>query len=446
MKGNATKKLLCSVLIIALVLGLLPQTGRSTKVQADDTLTTTVRAAKILTGEGAPALKDDQFTFILRDKSSGDEYTATNKADGSVVFENVSVPKRAGTYEFVMEEVKGNDPAITYDGEAKSVTVRVSEEGATSVFVTPQPVADFPANDGTNQHEGYGETWFRIGNPFVDENGNPIVGVQVTVKEGDTVVHRWITTADDSGKDIRVKAGVDEGRRRGLPIRVGVNGGSLEKPLLEKYGGVTAEAMAESAMGHVRLLEKFDFHDVCISVKASSVPLTIAAYRLLSQMTDCPLHLGVTEAGTEYAGLVKSAVGIGSLLSEGIGDTIRVSLTADPVKEVEAGLEILKALGLRRRGIEFISCPSCGRCRIDLIGVATEAERRLKGIGKNLTVAVMGCAVNGPGEASRADYGIAGGDGEGILFAKGKTLKKVPMDRLVDELVRLVNEHTEDDS
>ena len=248
------------------------------------------------------------------------------------------------------------------------------------------------------------------------------------------------------GGDDRVKAVVDECRRRGLPIRVGVNGGSLEKPLLEKYGGVTAEAMAESAMGHVRLLERFDFHDVCISVKASDVPLTIAAYRLLSQMTDCPLHLGVTEAGTEYAGLVKSAVGIGALLSEGIGDTIRVSLTADPVKEVEAGLEILKALGLRRRGIEFISCPSCGRCRIDLIRVATEAERRLKEFDKNLTVAVMGCAVNGPGEASRADYGIAGGDGEGILFAKGKTLKKVPMDRLVDELVRLVREHTEDDS
>ncbi len=248
------------------------------------------------------------------------------------------------------------------------------------------------------------------------------------------------------GGDDRVKAVVDECRRRGLPIRVGVNGGSLEKPLLEKYGGVTAEAMAESAMGHVRLLERFDFHDVCISVKASDVPLTIAAYRLLSQMTDCPLHLGVTEAGTEYAGLVKSAVGIGALLSEGIGDTIRVSLTADPVKEVEAGLEILKALGLRRRGIEFISCPSCGRCRIDLIRVATEAERRLKEFDKNLTVAVMGCAVNGPGEASRADYGIAGGDGEGILFAKGRTLKKVPMDRLVDELVRLVREHTEDDS
>ena len=246
------------------------------------------------------------------------------------------------------------------------------------------------------------------------------------------------------GGDDRVKAVVDECRKRGLPIRVGVNGGSLEKPLLRKYGGVTAEAMAESAMGHVRLLERFDFHDVCISVKASSVPLTIAAYRLLSQMTDCPLHLGVTEAGTEYSGLVKSAAGIGTLLSEGIGDTIRVSLTAPPEREVAAGIEILKALGLRRQGIEFISCPSCGRCRIDLIRVATEAEQRLKNCDKNLTVAVMGCAVNGPGEASSADYGIAGGDGEGVLFARGRTLKKVPMDRLVDELVRLVNEHTED--
>ena len=240
------------------------------------------------------------------------------------------------------------------------------------------------------------------------------------------------------GGEDRVRAVVEACRSRNIPIRIGVNAGSLEPALLEKYGGPTPEAMTESAMGHVRLLNRFGFEDICISVKASSVPLTVAAYRMLRQETDYPLHLGVTEAGTEYAGLVKSAVGIGTLLSEGIGDTIRVSLTAPPEREVTAGIAILKAAGLRRGGVEFISCPSCGRCRIDLIRVASEAEERLRGIRRDITVAVMGCAVNGPGEASRADFGIAGGDGEGVLFRRGQVVKKVPNDRLVDELMELI--------
>ena len=242
------------------------------------------------------------------------------------------------------------------------------------------------------------------------------------------------------GGEARVKAVVDACKSRNLPIRIGVNGGSLEKELLSKYGRPTPEAMLESAMSHVRLLNKFDFDDICISVKASEVKLTVEAYRLMAESTDYPLHLGVTEAGTEYAGLIKSSVGIGTLVSEGIGDTVRVSLTAPPEREIKAGLEILKAVGLRHGGVEFISCPSCGRCKIDLIGTAREVERRLEGFKGDITVAVMGCVVNGPGEASRADYGIAGGDGEGVLFKKGKTVKKVPMENLVDELMTMIEE------
>ena len=238
----------------------------------------------------------------------------------------------------------------------------------------------------------------------------------------------------------RVKAVADRCREKGVPIRVGVNSGSLEKPILAKYGGPTAEALAESAMENVRLLGRFDFDDICISAKASDVRTTIDTYRLLSQMTDCPLHLGVTEAGTEYRGVIKSAVGIGTLLSEGIGDTIRVSLTAAPEREITAGLMILRAAGLRRGGVELISCPSCGRCRIDLIETAQRVEDALSGFRGDITVAVMGCAVNGPGEASRADYGIAGGDGEGILFKKGKTVRKVPNSELVPELLRMIEE------
>jgi len=231
--------------------------------------------------------------------------------------------------------------------------------------------------------------------------------------------------------------------KKGIPIRIGVNGGSLSKEILIKHGGVTPEAMYESALEHVRLLNSFDFDDICISVKASSTPVTIAAYRLLGKRTRYPLHLGVTEAGTEYNGLVKSAIGIGALLADGIGDTIRVSLTAPPENEVKAGLAILKALGLRG-GYELISCPTCGRCGIDLIPIASEVERRLAALDQDITVAVMGCAVNGPEEASRADYGICGGDGEGILFKNGKICKKVPMGQLVDELFIMIE--SEDDT
>ena len=237
------------------------------------------------------------------------------------------------------------------------------------------------------------------------------------------------------GGEENVKAVADICREKKIPIRIGVNGGSLEKELRAKYGGVTAEALVESAMGHVHLLNRFDFDDICISVKCSDVPLTMAAYRLLSQRTDYPLHLGVTEAGTPSMGMVKSAMGIGGLLCLGIGDTLRVTLTADPVEEIYAAKKILKAAGLRKEGVNLISCPTCGRTRIDLIPIAEEVERRLMDCGKNITVAVMGCIVNGPGEASAADIGIAGGDGEGLLFRKGKPLYKVPQEELVDALM-----------
>jgi (E)-4-hydroxy-3-methylbut-2-enyl-diphosphate synthase len=232
-------------------------------------------------------------------------------------------------------------------------------------------------------------------------------------------------------------------RQRNIPIRIGVNGGSLEKELKVKYGGVTPEAMLESAMGHIQLLNKFDFDDICISVKASDVMLTIAAYRLLAERTNYPLHLGITEAGTEYSGIIKSSVGIGTLLAEGIGDTIRVSLTAQPDHEVTAGIAILKALGLRNEGVKLISCPSCGRCNIDLIGIAKDVESRLSGCNKNITVAVMGCVVNGPGEASDADFGIAGGLECGLLFKKGQVIGKVPMANLADELMKLIEESSD---
>ena len=236
-------------------------------------------------------------------------------------------------------------------------------------------------------------------------------------------------------ENVRVVA--DACAKKGIPIRIGVNGGSLSKNILLKHGGLTPEAMYESALEHISLLNNYDFDDICVSVKASSVPLTIAAYRLLSERTGYPLHLGVTEAGTEYSGIIKSSVGIGSLLADGIGDTIRVSLTAPPENEVKAGLAILKSLGLRK-GYDLISCPTCGRCGIDLIPVANEVERRLMILKRDITVAVMGCGVNGPDEAARADYGISGGAGEGLLFKKGKILKKVPMDKLVDELFALI--------
>ena len=236
----------------------------------------------------------------------------------------------------------------------------------------------------------------------------------------------------------RVKAVAQACRGRNIPIRVGVNGGSLEKELLAKYGGPTPEALVESAFGHIRLLNRWDFDDICVSLKTSSVPGTIAAYRLMAERSDYPLHVGLTEAGTPRMGLLKSAVGIGGLLALGIGDTIRVSLSADPVEEVYAARDILRAAGLRRDGPELIACPTCGRTKIDLIGLAQQVEERLKGVEKPITVAVMGCVVNGPGEAREADVGIAGGDGEGLLFRRGEIVKKVPQEALVDELFRLI--------
>ena len=237
------------------------------------------------------------------------------------------------------------------------------------------------------------------------------------------------------GSEERVKAVADACRKNGIPIRIGVNGGSLEKPLLRKYGGVTAEALVESAFGHIRLLNKFDFDDICISVKCSSVPLTMKAYRLLHEQCDYPLHLGVTEAGTPKLGIIKSAMGIGGLLCMGIGDTLRVTLTADPVEEIAVAKDILKAAGLRQEGVNLIACPTCGRTKIDLIAIAGEVEHRLADCKKNITVAVMGCVVNGPGEASAADVGIAGGNGEGLVFRKGEVLRKVPQEQLVDALM-----------
>ncbi|MCD8384790.1 MAG: flavodoxin-dependent (E)-4-hydroxy-3-methylbut-2-enyl-diphosphate synthase [Clostridiales bacterium] len=243
------------------------------------------------------------------------------------------------------------------------------------------------------------------------------------------------------GDKERVKAVADACRQKGIPIRIGVNGGSLEKPLLAKYGKVCPEALVESAFGHIRLLNECDFDDICVSLKSSSVPVTMAAYRLMSERSDYPLHLGVTEAGTPTMGVIKSAMGIGGLLAMGIGDTLRVTLTADPCEEVVAAKRILQAAGLRQDGPNLISCPTCGRTRIDLIPLANQVEERLKTVNKPITVAVMGCVVNGPGEASAADVGIAGGDGMGFLFRHGEIIgKQIPEDRLVDELFRVIDE------
>ena len=241
------------------------------------------------------------------------------------------------------------------------------------------------------------------------------------------------------GGEDHVRAVVDVCREKRIPIRIGVNGGSLEKDLLIKYGHPTAEALVESALGHIRLLEDLDFRDICVSMKASSVPMTIAAYRLMNTKTDYPLHLGVTETGTRHMGIIKSAMGIGALLCMGIGNTLRVSLTADPVEEVVAAKEILQAAGLRKEGPELISCPTCGRTQIDLIALAEEVEQRIRGLGKPITVAVMGCIVNGPGEAREADVGIAGGKDCGVLFAKGKKLKTLPYDQLADALMAYID-------
>ena len=238
------------------------------------------------------------------------------------------------------------------------------------------------------------------------------------------------------GSEDRVKQVANMAKKNGIPIRVGVNSGSLEKHLVEKYGGVTPEGLVESALGHVRLLEKYDFYDTVISIKASNVPFSVEVYELLSETVDYPLHVGITEAGTVWGGTVKSAVGIGAILSRGIGDTIRVSLTGNPVEEIYAAKEILKDMNLRKFGVEFVSCPTCGRTSIDLISIANEVESKVKNIDKNIKVAVMGCAVNGPGEAREADIGIAGGHGEGLIFRKGEIIRKVPENMLVDELMK----------
>ncbi|HXC93277.1 MAG TPA: flavodoxin-dependent (E)-4-hydroxy-3-methylbut-2-enyl-diphosphate synthase [Geobacteraceae bacterium] len=240
------------------------------------------------------------------------------------------------------------------------------------------------------------------------------------------------------GERWKVEEVVKAARERLVPIRIGVNAGSLEKELLQKYGHPTAEAMVESALGHVRILEELGFDQIKISLKASDVTRTVEAYRLLSSRVDYPLHIGITEAGTIFSGTIKSAVGLGILLAGGIGDTLRVSLTGDPVDEVRVGFEILKSLGLRQHGVNFVSCPTCGRCQINLIHVAEEVEQRLRGVDAPFTVAVMGCVVNGPGEAREADFGIAGGKGEGLLFSHGEIVRKVPEADLADALVEEV--------
>ena len=237
------------------------------------------------------------------------------------------------------------------------------------------------------------------------------------------------------GSRERVKAVADMAKDKGIPIRIGVNGGSLEKDILEKYKRPTADALVESALRHVEILDELNFSDIVVSMKMSDVPTMIEAYRKFDKISDIPLHVGVTEAGTPGKGIIKSAVGIGALLSEGIGDTIRVSLTADPINEVYAAKDILKVLGLKKGGVEIVSCPTCGRTQIDLISIANEVEKRISGLDKDIKVAVMGCVVNGPGEARDADVGIAGGKGEGLIFKRGEILKKVPENRLIDELM-----------
>lgn len=242
------------------------------------------------------------------------------------------------------------------------------------------------------------------------------------------------------GDDEKIRIVVEKAKEHKIPIRIGVNSGSIEKHILEKYGRPTADAMVESAVYHVNLLEKYGFRDIVISLKSSNVKMMVDAYRKISKLFDYPLHLGVTEAGTAFQGSIKSAIGIGTLLVDGIGNTIRVSLTEDPVEEIKVAKEILKVLGLREEGIEIISCPTCGRTEIDLIGLAKEVEKELGGIRSKIKVAVMGCVVNGPGEAKEADYGVAGGKGVGILFKKGEIVKKVDEKDIIEELKKIIKE------
>jgi len=242
------------------------------------------------------------------------------------------------------------------------------------------------------------------------------------------------------GSDWKVKELVNACKDKRIPIRIGVNAGSLEKDLLEKYGHPTAQAIVESAKRHIEILEGMGFNDIKVSLKASNVPLTVEAYEIFSSIYDYPLHIGISEAGPIYSGTIKSAVGLGILLSKGIGDTMRVSLTADPVQEVGVAFEILKSLGLRKRGVDIISCPTCGRCQYDLLNLIKEAEPKIRAINKEITVAIMGCAVNGPGEAREADYGIAGGKGSGMIFKKGEIVKKVKEEDMIDSLLKIIEE------
>ena len=257
-------------------------------------------------------------------------------------------------------------------------------------------------------------------------------------------IHGLRLNPGNIGGEENVRKVVEAAKAAGIPIRIGVNAGSLDKKLLETYGGVTAEALVESALQHVRILEAQGFYDMKISLKAHDVPLTLAAYRLMSEKVEYPLHLGITEAGTAKTGVIKSAVGIGALLAEGIGDTIRISLTGDPVVEVRVANEILKSLGLKEYGPTLVACPTCGRTSIDLPAIAAEVEKKLAGITEPIEVAVMGCVVNGPGEARGADVGIAGGKGEGLVFRKGEIIRKVPESELVPELFKEIDKILEE--
>lgn len=313
----------------------------------------------------------------------------------------------------------------TEDAAATAAQIRALEDAGCEIVRVTVPTMEAARAISTIKE--------RISIPLVaDIHFDHRLAVEAAVRGADKI---RINPGNIGGEE-NVKAVVDACRARRIPIRIGVNGGSLEKALLAKYGKVTPEALVESAMGHIRLLENFDFTDICVSVKSSDVPLNMAAYRLLHECVDYPLHLGVTEAGTPSMGLIKSAIGIGGLLCEGIGDTVRVSLTADPVEEVYAARRILQACGIRRSGVNLVSCPTCGRTGYNMIPIAEELEKRLAGCSKKITVAVMGCVVNGPGEASAADIGIAGGEGEGLIFRKGKVLYKVPQEKLVDALLK----------
>ena len=263
---------------------------------------------------------------------------------------------------------------------------------------------------------------------------------RLAIKSIENGVDKLRINPGNIGSDDRVEAVVKKAKEYGVPIRIGVNGGSLEKGILEKYGRPCPEALVESAMYHVRLLEKFDFDNIIISLKSSNVKTMYESYRLIADKVSYPLHLGVTEAGTSFQGTIKSSIGIGSLLLQDIGDTIRVSLTADPVEEIAVAKEILKILNLREAGVEIISCPTCGRTEINLIDLAHRVEAEFKSLDKNIKIAVMGCVVNGPGEAKEADYGVAGGKGIGLLFKKGKAVKTVPEEEILVELKKMIEE------